>query len=118
MISIIFPTYNEEDNLLPLHKILGEEVAEVPGHEFEFIFVDDHSSDKTERTLAELHRVDPRVKVIRFSRNCGSHPAIACGLRECRGNAAIVIAPDLQDPPSLVPLLLSEWQKGAKIVWG
>jgi len=102
MISIIFPTYNEEDNLLILHKRLVFVVAEMQGNDFEFIFVDDCSQDRTPHILQEIAKTDDRVKTIRFARNCGSHAALAAGLQFCGGDLAIMLAADLQDPPEII----------------
>ena len=102
MISLIFPTYNEEGNLAELHRQLREATASIEGQLFEFIFVDDCSSDRTPEILRQLHEQDERVKIIRFARNCGSHAAISAGLNECRGAGAVVLAADLQDPPEII----------------
>lgn len=118
MISVIIPTYNEEENLLTLHKRFEAVASKMNDNDFEFIFVDDCSTDKTPDILENLQKVDDRVKVIRFSRNFGSHNAVAAGLQFCKGDAAIMLAADLQDPPELIPQLLIEWEKGFKVVWG
>ena len=88
MISLIFPVYNEEDSLEALYTRLVAAIEEMSGEAFEFIFVDDCSSDKTPTILEEIARLDPRVKTIRFARNCGSHAAVAAGLRFCRARGA------------------------------
>ncbi|HBR15121.1 MAG TPA: glycosyltransferase [Candidatus Omnitrophica bacterium] len=118
MISLIFPTYNEESNLAELYKRLRETTSRLTAHTFEFIFVDDASTDQTPEILKVLHQKDERVKMIRFARNCGSHAALSAGLHHCKGESAIVLAADLQDPPELIGRLLEAWQQGAKIVWG
>ena len=118
MISIILPTYNEQDNLSALYSRLVDLVTTMPEHTFQFIFVDDCSSDKTPDILQEIAKTDDRVKTIRFARNCGSHAAVAAGLQFCRGDVTIMIAADLQDPPEIIPQLLLEWEKGSKVVWG
>ncbi len=118
MISLIFPTFNEQDNVEALYNALYIVVPKIKGQEFEFIFVDDCSTDKTPEVLRELHQKDRRVKAIRFARNCGSHAAIRAGLEHCQGNCAIVLAADLQDPPEIIIKMIEEWQAGAKIVWG
>ena len=118
MISIIFPVFNEENNLGELYKRLDAVASNFRGQEFEFIFVDDCSADKTPVVLAQLHQRDQRVRTIRFARNCGSHAAIACGLLHCQGEIAVILAADLQDPPEVIAQLMGEWQKGNKIVWG
>lgn len=118
MISIIIPCYNEQDNLTELHQSLTVAVK-TSSIEFEFIFVDDCSKDNTPVIIEKLSSIDTRVKFIRFSRNCGSHAAVAAGLRFCRGDAAIMIAADLQDPPGkIIPEMLKEWAKGFHVVWG
>jgi len=118
MISIIFPTYNEEDNLETLYKKLEVVVSRIQGQKYEFIFVDDGSTDRTPDVLRCLHKKDKRLKIIRFARNCGSHAAVVAGLNDCKGDCAIVLAADLQDPPEVIFQLLEEWKRGAKIVWG
>ena len=118
MISIILPTYNEEGNLSKLHKRLSTTAQKIPEHNFEFIFVDDCSQEKTPDILHDIAITDDRVKIIRFARNCGSHAAVAAGLQFCKGDLAIMLAADLQDPPEIIPQLLLEWEKGSKVVWG
>ena len=118
MISIIVPTYNEKDNLHLLYSRLVNVSNVIANHRLEFIFVDDCSSDGTYRALLELAENDERVEIIRFSRNCGSHAAVSAGLQFCRGDAAVMIAADLQDPPEIIPDLISKWEKGFRVVWG
>jgi dolichol-phosphate mannosyltransferase len=118
MISIILPTYNEEGNLSELHNRLSAIARKTHQHDFEFIFVDDCSQDKTPDILQDIALTDDRVKTIRFARNCGSHAAVAAGLQFCGGDVAIMLAADLQDPPEIIPQLLLEWEKGSKVVWG
>ncbi len=118
MISVIFPVYDEEDNLNRLYQRLDETVSRISDQEFEFIFVDDCSTDESPRILKELRQQDARVRIVRFARNSGSHAAIAYGLNCARGDAAVVLAADLQDPPSLIWGLLDEWQLGSRMVWG
>ena len=118
MISVILPTYNEEANLEALHVRLGAVADGLPEERFEFVFVDDCSTDRTAALLDALRRADPRVHVIRFARNCGSHAAVAAGLAYCGGDCAVMLASDLQDPPELIPRLLAAWRAGGKVVWG
>ena len=116
LLSIITPAYNEANNLPALYKRLNP-VLDSLKLDWEWIIVDDHSSDKTFTLIKELNKTDPRVNGIRFSRNFGSHLAITCGLHHSRGNCAIIMAADLQDPPETLPLLLKAWEEGAKIVF-
>ncbi len=117
MISIIFPTYNEEQNLETLAKRLDSALFSIQGYRFQFIFVDDGSTDQTPEILRRWQTRDPRVKVIRLARNFGSHAALAAGLSYCTGDCAIVLAADLQDPPEMIGQLLKAWENKAKIVW-
>ena len=117
MISIIVPTYNEIDNLHLLYSRLVNVSNIMANYKMEFIFVDDCSSDGTFDALQELAEKDDRVEIIRFSRNCGSHAAVAGGLQFCRGDAAVMIAADLQDPPEIIADLILEWEKGFRVVW-
>src|SRR2546423_429530 len=85
-----------------------------PGVTPEFIFVDDHSRDRTPTILRDLAARDPRVKVLRFSKNFGSHKAFTAGLEHSTGDAAVILAADLQDPPETIPQLVEKWRAGAK----
>jgi glycosyltransferase involved in cell wall biosynthesis len=116
LLSVITPAYNEEQNL----RVLYERLCAVLGSvqmEWEWIVIDDHSSDRTFEVLSELGRRDARVRALRFSRNFGSHAAVTCGLRHSRGSCAVVIAGDLQDPPEVIPQLLEAWHSGTQVVW-
>jgi dolichol-phosphate mannosyltransferase len=79
--------------------------------------VDDHSRDATFAVVQRLAAADRRVRGVRLARNSGSHIAIACALDEARGDAAVVLAADLQDPPETLPQLLARWREGAQVVW-
>jgi len=118
MISIILPTYNEEQNIVMIHERLAAVANSMSGNDFEFIFVDDCSMDGTPGVLMEVARADERVKIIRFARNCGSHAAVTAGLQLCTGDIAIMLAADLQDPPEIIFPMIAEWEKGTKVVWG
>jgi dolichol-phosphate mannosyltransferase len=117
MISIVFPTFNEQKNVEVLYERLRHVTERIANQAFEFIFVDDCSTDTTPMLLKNLNQKDSRVKVIRFARNCGGHAAIAAGLQYAQGECVIALAADLQDPPEMIVDLLSAWKKGAKIVW-
>jgi dolichol-phosphate mannosyltransferase len=114
MLSIVTPAFNEAANLPEFHRRLSVALA---GVEWEWIVVDDHSTDETFAVLTQLAQSDTRVRGVRLLRNFGSHAAIACGLAQARGDAAVVLAADLQDPPELVGDMLARWREGAQIVW-
>ncbi|AEJ62096.1 glycosyl transferase family 2 [Spirochaeta thermophila DSM 6578] len=115
MISIIIPVYNEEEVLPALYERLTR-VMKGTGEEYELVFVDDGSTDRTYQILKNLHEKDPRCKVIHFSRNFGHQIAITAGMDYARGDAVIIIDADLQDPPELIPQMLEKWRAGTQIV--
>lgn len=116
-LSLVVAAYNEEGNLPLLYERVRALDWAALGLEPEFVFVDDHSRDGTRRFLRELAARDARVKVLRFAKNFGSHKAFTAGLEHCTGDAAVILAADLQDPPETVPQLVAEWRGGAKVVW-
>jgi dolichol-phosphate mannosyltransferase len=99
-----------------MHARLTAAMTTVAG-EWEWLIVDDHSSDGTFGVIDRLSRGDGRIRGLRLSRNSGSHVAITCGLHHARGDAAVMLAGDLQDPPELLGSLLAEWRTGAQVVW-
>jgi dolichol-phosphate mannosyltransferase len=116
-LSVIVAAYNEEGNLPLLYQRVTALDWAALNLDVEFVFVDDHSRDGTQRFLRELATKDPRVKVLRFSKNFGSHKAFTAGLEHCTGDAAVILAADLQDPPETIPQLVGKWRAGAKVVW-
>ena len=114
LLSVVTPAFNEAGNLPVVHQRLAAVLA---GLEWEWIVVDDHSSDGTFGVVTAMVEQDPRVRGFRLARNSGSHTAIACGLDYARGEAAVVLAADLQDPPEAMPELLAHWRDGAQVVW-
>ena len=116
MISILTPAFNESTNLDALHARLTQVMAQL-GEDWEWVIVDDHSRDDTFAVIQRLAAVDSRVRGIRLARNRGSHVAITCGLHHVRGDAAVMMASDLQDPPETLSALLQKWRAGAQVVW-
>lgn len=116
MLSIVTPAYNEAANLPVLHQRLSLALGTI-GEAWEWIVVDDHSADDTFTVLKGLAAADTHVRALRFARNFGSHLAIVCGIQEARGDAIIVLAADLQDPPEIIASLVAKWRQGAQIVW-
>ena len=116
MISVVTPAHNESANLPVLYERMAK-VFDDLGVAWEWIVVDDHSSDGTFEVLCRLAAEDSRVRGLRLSRNSGSHLALTCGLNASRGLGAVVLAADLQDPPETIPELCEKWNAGAQIVW-
>jgi dolichol-phosphate mannosyltransferase len=116
LISIITPCYREAENLPVLYqRIKG--VMDATAYDWELVVVDDHSPDRTFDVAAALAKTDPRVRAVRLARNSGSHMACACGIELARGDAGVVMAADLQDPPEILPEILSHWRDGEQVVW-
>src|SRR5215510_305100 len=116
LLSIVTPAFNEEANLDALYERLVKTMVAVGG-EWEWVIVDDHSRDNTFAVVQRLALADPRLRGIRLARNSGSHVAITCGLHHVRGDAAVMMASDLQDPPETLEALLQKWRAGAQVVW-
>src|SRR5688572_12158436 len=116
MISLITPAFNEAENLAALYARLVAAMAAID-QPWEWIVVDDHSPDATFATLTALAARDSRVRGLRLARNSGSHVAITCGLHHARGEAAVMLAADLQDPPEVIREMTARWREGADVVW-
>ena len=116
MLSIVTPAFNEAAGLDALYVRLARSMEAVGG-EWEWLIVDDHSPDDTFSVIERISGVDGRVRGIRLARNSGSHVAITCGLHHARGEAAVMMAADLQDPPEMLQSMIDAWRQGAQIVW-
>jgi glycosyltransferase involved in cell wall biosynthesis len=115
--SIVIPVYNERENVRPMHEALCAVADGETSLHWEFLFVEDGSTDDTFAVLAELNRIDPRVKVVRLSRNYGSHTGAAAGLQFASGDTAVIMAGDMQDHPREIPRFLAKWREGFDVVW-
>jgi dolichol-phosphate mannosyltransferase len=115
-LSIISPCFNECRSLRPLH---AEIVAALNGAgiDWEWIIVDDHSSDGSFDEITKLSQIDSRVRGIRLANNSGSHIAMFCGLDHASGDCIAVLMADLEDPPSVLVDLVQQWRDGYKVVW-
>ena len=116
MISILTPAFNESENLVALHERLVSAMTAL-GVEWEWVIVDDHSRDNTFAVVQQLAAADPRVRGLRLARNSGSHLAIICALQHVSGEAAVLLAADLQDPPEFIAQMIDRWRQGAQVVW-
>lgn len=115
MISIVTPVYNEEDNVVFFHEEITK-VMKTTGMDYELIYVNDGSKDRTDELIRELAEKDHHVRAITFARNFGHQTAITCGMDFARGDAVITMDGDMQHPPELIPLLLEKWKDGYDIV--
>ncbi len=117
MISIVIPIHNEEPAILPLYDRLIS-VLDTLGREYEIIFVDDASTDRSFELLANLVETDPRLTVIRLRRNFGQTAALAAGFDQTRGEVIISLDGDLQHDPGDIPALLAKVDEGYDIASG
>ena len=111
-VTIIIPAYNEEESLPLLYERLNNVVNKLDNYEFEMLFVNDGSKDKTINIIKDLRAQDKRVSYVDFSRNFGKEVAMIAGLDYAQGDCVIFIDADLQDPPELIPELIKYWEEG------
>ena len=114
-LSIVVPVYNEEDNLHHFYEAVRQTMAGLD-LDWEIIFVDDGSRDKSRAILAKLEREDARVQPMLLARNYGHQLALTCGLDHADGDVVITMDGDMQHPPELIPELLKYWHEGYDVV--
>ncbi len=118
-VSVVIPMYYEEE----VAQICYDRVSEVleklkKEYDYEIIFVNDGSKDKTLSILKEIASKDNKVKIISFSRNFGHQAAVTAGIKEVSGDAIVIMDADLQDPPELIPDMLKLWEDGYEVIYG
>ena len=118
LLTVITPCYNEEQVIQETYKRLTE-VLQTIEYDYELLFVNDGSKDKTLSILSELAAQDQHVKVISFSRNFGHQCAVTAGINNCKGDLAVIIDADLQDPPEVIlDMLEIQKKEQANVVYG
>ena len=117
LISIVIPALNEQDNINSLEQELAESLDGLP-YDFEFLVVDNGSTDGTEAAVKAICARDGRWKYVRFSRNFGVEASITAGYKLASGEAIVVLYSDLQDPPQVIPAFLAKWREGYDVVYG
>ena len=115
-VSIVVPLFNEQDNLRPLYQQLTETLAAT--YNYEVIFVDDGSTDKSYAVLTDLAKRDPKVRVIRFRKNFGQTAALSAGFDHARGKIIVAIDADLQNDPADIPKMITKLNEGFDVVSG
>lgn len=115
LISIVTPTFNEEDNVGALYEEVKKVCRGIGRHTFEHVFIDNASTDRTVAILRDLAKADQSVKVIVNARNFGPVRSPYYGMLQTRGDATVIIAADFEDPPELLPQLVAKWDEGFKI---
>jgi dolichol-phosphate mannosyltransferase len=117
-LSVVAPLYNEEGNVAELVRRLRAAADAAPGIDaYEIILVDDGSTDRTVDLLRAHAAADPRIVVMRLSRNFGQQLAATAGLDLARGDVVVLIDADLQDPPELIPAMVERWRAGYDVVY-
>lgn len=118
-VSILVPTYNEEENVKPLSEaIIREFEMELPEYEYEIIFIDNDSQDNTRKLLRELCTDNQNIKAIFNAKNFGQFNSPYYGLLQSTGDCTILLCADFQDPIEMISQFVHEWEKGYKIVIG
>ena len=115
--SIVVPFYNEQENIPPLYVKLTE-VMDALGEQYELVFVDDGSKDKTFKVLSDIYEHDPRVNIVQLRRNFGQAPALKAGFDFARGDIIISMDGDLQHDPEEIPRFLEKIEEGYDLVSG
>lgn len=116
-ISVLIPCYNEEENVIPISKVLEEMfLSDLPKYEYEIIFIDNNSTDKTRQLLREMCAENYHIKAIFNAKNFGQFNSPYYGLCQTTGDCAVMMCCDFQDPVNMIPQFISEWEKGSKIV--
>ncbi|MGI6243842.1 MAG: glycosyltransferase family 2 protein [Prevotella sp.] len=116
-VSIIIPSYNEEASLPHLYEALKELMDSISAYDWEVLFVNDGSKDATLPMINALYEKDSRISYVDLSRNFGKEKAMLAGFDYCRGDCAVIIDADLQDPPYLIKDMLKYWEEGYEDVY-
>lgn len=111
-ISILIPAYNEQEVLRHLYERLNKLAGENKEYNFEFLFINDGSRDTTLEMIKSYAKDDDRIAYVNLSRNFGKEIAMIAGLDHVTGDATVIIDADLQDPPELIPMMISYWEEG------
>lgn len=118
-ISVMIPTYNEEENARPIYEAVRDELQKsCPAYDYEILFIDNKSTDRTRSIIEEICARDRHVKAIFNSKNFGQFNSPYYGMIHTSGDCTITICADFQDPVELIPKFVAEWEKGYKIVIG
>ncbi len=118
-ITIMVPTYNEEENVIPLSQAIIQEVTtNLPAYDYELIFIDNASKDQTRPRIRQLCAQNPKIRAIFNAKNFGQFNSPFYGLTQTHGDCTILMCADFQDPIEMIPKFVHEWEKGYKIVIG
>ncbi|MBK6962619.1 MAG: glycosyltransferase family 2 protein [Bacteroidales bacterium] len=113
-VSAVLPCFNEQDNIRAMYGSLTKVLK--PYETYELLFVDDGSTDATLETIRSIAAADPKVRFISLSRNFGHQHALKAGLDHATGDCVISLDADMQHPPTLIPVMIEQWQQGFEVV--
>lgn len=117
-VSLFTPCYNESENIKPLYDQVTQTMKTVRGYDYEYVIIDNCSTDGTQDILRDIASKDKRVKVIFNQKNFGPSRSGSYGFFQTTGDCSICFAADFQDPPELIPDFIKKWEEGSKVVWG
>lgn len=115
-ISIMVPTYNEEENVVPLSEAIIGQLDKLPEYDYELVFIDNDSKDSTREKLEMLCKGNPKIKAIFNAKNFGQFNSPFYGMLQTTGDCTITMCADFQDPVEMIPKFIHEWEQGYKIV--
>ena len=118
-LSLVIPMYYEEEVAQTCYDRVKENLDKIKdNYNYEIVFVNDGSKDKTLSILKDIAKKDKNVKVVSFSRNFGHQVAVTAGLKYVTGDAVLIMDADLQDPPEVIPDMLKKWEEGYEVIYG
>lgn len=118
-VSLVIPMYYEEEVAQTCYDRVKENLDKIKeNYNYEIVFVNDGSKDKTLSILKDIAKKDKNVKVVSFSRNFGHQVAVTAGLKYVTGDAVLIMDADLQDPPEVIPDMLKKWEEGYEVIYG
>jgi glycosyltransferase involved in cell wall biosynthesis len=118
LISVVVPCYNEEEVLVHTHSRLTQVLDRLENAEYELVYVNDGSSDRTDEILRSLNQSSPHTRAVLLSRNFGHQAAVTAGLTAAAGQCVVIIDADLQDPPEVIAEMVERWREGYEVVYG
>ncbi len=118
LVSIVVPVYNEQESIPDVYARVTAVMQRLPAYDYELVFFDDGSTDDSLRLTEELCSRDEHVKAVFYARNFGYSKTIFYAVQQAKGDCAILLHADLQNPPELIPQFLQAWEKGAGVVQG
>ena len=117
-ISLVITAYNEQENVIELHKQICSTIQDIEEYQFEILFIENGSHDSTFSNLKKIQATDKRVKIIKLSRNFGFDGGITAGIDLVEADAAVIMTSNLQDDPAVIPKFIDMWENGYEMVYG